>query len=228
MQTQIENYPSQCSGVFPSLGFQCDQAFALASMFCDTKTSGKEMSVCSDPFIHNYLKSRNITNVEAFTRHAVETSTLDQKPSNPATDSIIMRINLQPLRYYNGYYNVSTWYMNASMGSKVCPPGDCQYSIESTQFSPNTYTGGYSFRGLLKVSVVTNDTTNSKFYPMNVDFDKIASQEKQIQTTEFLQGLINTGRDINNPDFKYKVDNAGNFLPSFSCVSSGIPLRPLL
>ena len=58
--------------------------------------------------------------------------------------------------------------MNASRDSKVRPPDDCRYSIEKTQFYPNTYTGGYSFGGLLKVSVVTNDTTNSKFYPINI------------------------------------------------------------
>jgi hypothetical protein len=34
-----------------------------------------------------------------------------------------------------------------------------------------------------------------------------ASQEKQGRTTEFLQGSIKFGRDINNPDFNYKVDN---------------------
>ncbi|MGC2429080.1 MAG: hypothetical protein WA421_18750 [Nitrososphaeraceae archaeon] len=44
------------------------------------------------------------------------------------------------------------------------------------------------FDGQLKVSVVTNDTTNSKFYPMRADLDKTASQEKEGQTTEILQG----------------------------------------
>src|SRR6266496_5524320 len=119
------------------------------------------MLMCSDPFIHDYLKSRNITNVEAFARHAIEAmpiqTTLGQQKDSPATDSIIMTVNLRPHEdpglAKDGYYKVSTWYMNASKGSKVCPSGDCQYSIENAEFRPNTFSGGYVFEGLLKASV---------------------------------------------------------------------------
>jgi hypothetical protein len=58
--------------------------------------------------------------------------------------------------------------MLAGIVKYVLRGGEGSYSIEKTQFYPNTYTGGYSFGGLLKVSVVTNDTTNSKFYPINI------------------------------------------------------------
>ncbi len=215
LQVDLENFTSKCSTmstIFVGSGFECDQAFAIASMFCDTKTPGKEMLMCSDPFIHDYLKSRNITNVEAFARHGIEATTLAQQKGSPGTDAIIMTVNLRPHEdpylTKQGYYQVSTWYMNASKGSKVCPSGDCQYSIEKTQFNPNLYSvGGYVFEGLLKASVVSNDTTNSKFYPIHAEFDKTASQEKQGRTTEFLQGSIKIGKDINKPDFEYKVDN---------------------
>jgi len=56
-------------------------------------------------------------------------------------------------------------------------------------------------------SVVSNDTTTSKFNPIRADLDKTPSQEKQGQTTETLQGTINFGKNIFNPDFKYKVVN---------------------
>jgi len=116
-------------------------------------------------------------------------TTLGQQKDSPATDSIIMTVNLRPHEdpglAKDGYYKVSTWYMNASKGSKVCPSGDCQYSIENAEFRPNTFSGGYVFEGLLKASVVSNDTTNSKFYPIQVDLGKIASQEKKVRQRSF-------------------------------------------
>jgi hypothetical protein len=195
LQVDLENFTSKCSTmsiIFKGLGFDCDQNFALASTICDTKTPGKEMLMCSDPFIHDYLKSRNITNVEAFTRHAVETmpiqTTLGQQ--SPATDSITMMINLRPhddpYLTRSGYYQVSAWYMNASKASKVCPSGGCQYSIEQTQFYPNSQSvGGYVFEGLLKASIVSNDTTNSKFYLCMQSLIKQLPRKKRVRQRSF-------------------------------------------
>lgn len=129
---------------------------------------------------------------------------------------MIMIVNLKPseneYEASQHYYQISTWTMNATKGSKLCPSGDCQYSIENAQFRRNTYTNGYVFEGLLKVSVLSNDTINSKFYPMHVDLDKTAAQERKGQTTEFLEGSIQFGGDIRRcigcpPDIEYKVDN---------------------
>jgi hypothetical protein len=91
--------------------------------------------------------------------------------------------------------------MNASKGSKLCPSGDCQYSIENGELRPDTTSGGYTFEGQVKVSVITNDITNSKFYPMRVYLSKTGSQEKESQTIEFPQGTINFGRNTFSPDF---------------------------
>lgn len=124
-------------------------------------------------------------------------TTLAQQKANPAADSIAVQFHLRPHENpyiaNEGIYQVSTWSMGASKGSTICPLGDCQYSIENPEFITNTnlargYT--YLFTGSLKVSTTTNGTTNSKFYPMLVGLDKIASQEKAGQTTEFLQGTI--------------------------------------
>jgi hypothetical protein len=46
------------------------------------------------------------------------------------------------------------------------------------------------------VSVVTNDATNSKFYPLHAALDKTASQEKEGPKT---------GRNAFSPDFEYKL-----------------------
>lgn len=139
-------------------------------------------------------------------------TTLGQQKGSSATDSIIMKINLRPREdpglAKDGYYQIGTWYMNASKGSRVCPSGNCQYSIEKAEFRPNIYTiGEYVFEGLLKVSVVNNDTINSKFYPLRAELDKTAAQERNGQTTEFLEGSIDFGKNTFSPDFAYKVDN---------------------
>lgn len=57
------------------------------------------------------------------------------------------------------------------------------------------------------MSVITNDTTNSKFYPLHADLDKTASQEKEGPITEILQGSIKFGRDAFSPDFEYKLQD---------------------
>jgi hypothetical protein len=42
---------------------------------------------------------------------------------------------------------------------------------------------------------------------VRADLDKTASQEKEGQTTEILQGSIKFGKNTFSPDFEYKVDN---------------------
>jgi hypothetical protein len=54
---------------------------------------------------------------------------------------------------------------NDDSGMKLC--------IRNFHRRADTFTGGYTFEGLLKVSVTTADgTINSKFYPMRADLDK--------------------------------------------------------
>jgi hypothetical protein len=73
-----------------------------------------------------------------------------------------MRHSKTPTSSAIQHSQVNTLYINASKDSKICRSGDCQYSIENAEFRPNSFSDGYSFEGLLKVSVVTNDTTNFK------------------------------------------------------------------
>lgn len=65
---------------------------------------------------------------------------LAQEKANPRspTDSITTTANLQTHQNEflanEGYFQVGTLEMNATKGSKLCPSGDCQYSIENAQF----------------------------------------------------------------------------------------------
>ena len=142
----------------------------------------------------------------------IPTILAQQKGNSWPTNSITMTANLQTHQNEflanQGYFQVCTLDMNATKCSKPCLSGSCQYSIENAQFSPNTITGGYVFEGLLKVSVTAADgTINSKFYPMRAQLDKTASQEKEGQTTEMLDGSIKFGKNTFSPDFEYKVVN---------------------
>jgi hypothetical protein len=75
MQLALDNTTSRCglmSGIFKGLGFTCDTQFALASVICQSTVAKRDILLCSDPFINEYLKSRNVTNVEGYARYALE------------------------------------------------------------------------------------------------------------------------------------------------------------
>jgi hypothetical protein len=75
MQSTLDNTTSRCglmSGIFKGLGFTCDTQFALASVICQSTVAKHDILLCSDPFINEYLKSRNVTNVEGYARYALE------------------------------------------------------------------------------------------------------------------------------------------------------------
>ena len=75
--------------------------------------------------------------------------------------------------------------------------------VESKLANGNYCSKPYSEYSL--ASIVSNYTTTSKFNPIRADFDKTASQEKQGQTTETLQGTINFGKNIFNPDNRKRI-----------------------
>ena len=77
--------------------------------------------------------------------------------------------------------------------------------VESKLANGNHCSKPYSEYSL--ASVVSNDTTTSKFNLIRADLHKTASQEKAGQTTETLQGTINFGKNIFSPDFQYKIVN---------------------
>ena len=180
----------------------CDFAMAFIQELCQAVPD--QLSSCDKmPSINSYMKNRNLVDGQ--------TDKLVWQHFSKIEDTVLMEIHFKPheneFLAKDGYYQIYAQGVNATKGSKLCPSGNCQYSIENGQFSPNTFSGGYVFEGILKVSIVTNDTINSNFYPFRVDLDKTASQEKQGQTTEILTGSIKFGRNTFSPDFEYNVTN---------------------
>jgi hypothetical protein len=77
LQFKWENATSSCSSmsvIFKGAQFQCDQIYSLVSTICNTPTAKSQMVLCVDPFVNEYLKSRNITgaNIERFARYYLD------------------------------------------------------------------------------------------------------------------------------------------------------------
>jgi hypothetical protein len=74
LQFKWKNATSSCASmsvIFKGAQFQCDQIYSLVSIICNTPTAKSQMVLCIDPFVNEYLKSRNITgtNIERFARY---------------------------------------------------------------------------------------------------------------------------------------------------------------
>lgn len=122
-----------------------------------------------------------------------------------------------------GWYRIFSWSINASPSSPICQSGNCLYSLEDVVFGPSGF-GGYIFGGTLKVSVISNNIINSKFYNLNALLAKTSSQESLGQRTQLLDGTIRFGKDIATcfgcpPEFECKIVN-GTLLIDFPYASA--------
>jgi hypothetical protein len=77
LQFKWENATFSCASmsvIFKGAQFQCDQIYSLVSIICNTPTAKSQMVLCINPFVNEYLKSRNITgtNIERFARYYLD------------------------------------------------------------------------------------------------------------------------------------------------------------
>jgi hypothetical protein len=107
----------------------------------------------------------------------------------------------------DGWYQVKNFVFVASNGSEICASNSCKYSTENTQFSPDTYSGGYVFEGRLKVTTTEDNIKKSKFYDFRVDLNKASEEENNGKTTQFLEGTFGLGKDKFNPEIVYDITN---------------------
>src|SRR5690242_19629935 len=73
-QLQCDQIYSVVSIIFKGAQLQCDQIYSVVSIICNTPTAKSQMVLCIDPFVNEYLKSRNITgtNIERFARYYLD------------------------------------------------------------------------------------------------------------------------------------------------------------
>src|SRR6476620_12404027 len=72
----------------------------------------------------------------------------------------------------DGYYQVQKFGFIVSNSSEICPLNNCKYSVQNTQFRPNSVGEGYVFEGRLTVIAVEDGIEKPDFYYFNVGFDK--------------------------------------------------------
>ena len=72
----------------------------------------------------------------------------------------------------DGYYQVQKFGFIVSNSSEIFPLSNCKYSVQNTQFRPNSVGEGYVFEGRLTVIAVEDGVEKSEFYYFNVGFDK--------------------------------------------------------
>ena len=131
--------------------------------------------------------------------------------TNSGTEQITLKAEMKPHSNQfmpEGYFEIKNFGFVPSEGSEICPTNNCKYSVENGQFSPNTYSGGYTFEGRLKVTTQEGDIKKSKFYDFNVNLDKTSEEERNGETLQFLEGTFGLGKDTYNPEISYDITNA--------------------
>ncbi len=108
----------------------------------------------------------------------------------------------------DGYYQVNKFDFVASNGSEICPLNNCIYSLENTQFRPNSANGGYVFEGRLTVTTVEDGVKKSEFYYFNVGFDKTSEEVRNGTPIKFLEATFGLGTFSLIPSIEYNITNA--------------------
>ena len=80
-----------------------------------------------------------------------------------------------------------------SNSSEICPLNNCKYSVQNTQFRPNSVGEGYVFEGRLTVIAVEDGGEKSEFYYFNVGFDKTIEEERNGTAIQFLGAIFGLG-----------------------------------
>jgi hypothetical protein len=107
-----------------------------------------------------------------------------------------------------GYFEIKKFGFVPTDDSEICPLNNCKYTVENGQFSTNTYSGGYTFEGRLKVTTQEGDLKKSKFYDFNVALDKTSEEERNGEILQSLEGTFGLGKDTYNPEISYDITNA--------------------
>ena len=131
--------------------------------------------------------------------------------TNSGTEQITLKAEMRPTSNQflgEGYFDIKKFGLVASAGSEICPQNNCKYTVEDGQLSPNTYSGGYTFEGRLKVTTQEGDVKKSKFYTFNVDLAKTGEEERNGETLQSLEGTFGLGKDTYNPEISYDITNA--------------------
>lgn len=83
---QIENGTDRCIGmstIFKAYSFGCNTNIALVLTMCKANVLKQDVLFCSDSQMSDYLKSKNVTNIEGYAKYALE-----QQPTSPSAERL--------------------------------------------------------------------------------------------------------------------------------------------
>jgi hypothetical protein len=137
---------------------------------------------------------------------------VQQNSSNSGLEQMVLKTEFKPdenqFLAEDGYYQVQKFGFIVSNSSKICPLNNCKYSVQNTQFRPNSVGEGYVFEGRLTVIAVEDGVEKSEFYYFNVGFDKKSEEERNGATIQFLEATSVLGTFSFIPGIDYNIINA--------------------
>ena len=135
-----------------------------------------------------------------------------QKSSDSVLEKMRLIAQLKPeeneFLANDGYYQVQKFGFVASNGSEICPLNNCIYSVENTQFRPNSPNVGYVFEGRLTVTTVEDGMKKLEYYYFNVGFNKTSEGERNGTNIQFLEATFGLGKFSLIPGIDYNITNA--------------------
>lgn len=137
---------------------------------------------------------------------------VQQNSSDLGLEHMVLKTEFKPdenqFLAEDGYYQVQKFDFIVSNSSEICPLNNCKYSVENTQFRPNSVGEGYVFEGRLTVIAFEDGIEKSDFYYFDIGFDKKSEDERNGMTIQFLEATSVMGTFSFIPGIDYKIINA--------------------
>jgi hypothetical protein len=100
---------------------------------------------------------------------------------------VILEEHENPFLADDGYYEVDGFGLNLSPNSTLCPTNNCEFELEDGQLAP-FLSGSYSFTGLLKIGIESEEGKRSKIMDLKANLDITETLENDDTKTEFVTG----------------------------------------
>ena len=155
---------------------------------------------------------------------------VQQNSSDSGLEQMVLKAEFKPdenqFLAEDGYYQVQKFDFIASNSSEICPLNNCKYSVQNTQFRPNSVGDGYVFEGRLTVIAVEDGVKKSEFYYFNVGFDKTSEEEGNGTNIQILEAPFGLGIFSFIPGIDYNIINATIFVDKESPLLTIYGERP--
>jgi hypothetical protein len=129
---------------------------------------------------------------------------LREPEPEPVSDRIAAQIEFEPSDTgLEDYYDVSNFAMNTMENSELCPPGNCDISLDGGQLDAAFIPGERLFSGKLRVST----DESSRIMDLLASWETVEERaNEEGETIQYIEGTLAIGRDVTNPEFDYRIN----------------------